>query len=73
MDEIQDMDRITATKLDSHADSPVVGWYAKVLEETSKTARVSGFTSDLGEALEVPIVNAAVAYDCDVTGSTFTY
>ena len=31
---------------------------------------VSGFTSELGEALKVPIVNAAVAYDCDITGGT---
>ena len=66
----EDTNVITATELDSHADSPVVGRYSRVLEETGRTARVSGFSSELGEPLEVPIVNAAVAYDCDITGVT---
>ena len=68
VDEIHD--HITATELDSHADSPVLGRYSRILEETGQTVKVSGFTSELGEALEVPIANAAVAYDCDLTGET---
>ena len=31
---------------------------------------MSGFTSDLGKPLTVPVVNAAVAYDCEYTGET---
>ena len=59
---------ISATELDSHADSPVVGKYAIIIETTNKTTMVSGFMSDLGEPMKVPIVIAAVAYDCEYTG-----
>ena len=34
----------TATELDSHADSPVVGNNCAILEDMGRTARVSGFT-----------------------------
>ena len=63
-------DVTTATELDSHADSPVVGRYAIILEVLNKTVQVSGFTTDLGKPIRVPVVNAAVAYDCDITGDT---
>ena len=59
-----------ATELDSHADSPVVGQGARVLEHTGRTVRVSGFSGELGSALTVPVVHAAVAYDCEITGKT---
>ena len=65
-----DPDKTTATELDSHADSPVVGRYCKILEDTGRKATVSGFTSELGKPMTVPVVNAAVAYDCDITGRT---
>ena len=58
------------TELDSHADSPVVGRNAIVLEDTGKTANVTGFTKDLGKCMSVPIVTAAVAYDNEYTGQT---
>lgn len=61
---------ISATELDSHADSPVVGKYAIIIETTDKKAMVSGFTSDLGEPMKVPIVISSVAYDCKYTGLT---
>ena len=66
-----DTTMLSTTELDSHADSPVVGKYCKILELTGKTVKVSGFTSDLGKPLEVPVVNAAVAYDCVYTGMTY--
>ena len=66
-----DTTTLSTTELDSHADSPVVGKYCKILELTGKTVKVSGFTSDLGQPLEVPVVNAAVAYDCIYTGMTY--
>ena len=65
-----DPNRTTATELDSHADSPVVGRYSRVLEGTGRKATVSGFTTDLGKPITVPVVNAAVAYDCKFTGKT---
>ena len=65
-----DESKVTETELDSHADSPVIGQYAKILEYTGRKAKVSGFTSSLGKPLTVPVVNAVVAYDCDITGET---
>jgi len=67
----EDTTTLSTTELDSHADSPVVGKYCKILELTGTMVKVSEFTSDLGKSLEVPVVNAAVAYDCDYTGSTY--
>ena len=64
------LEKVTATELDSHADSPVVGKYAKIIEDTGREVTVSGFTSALGKPLTVPVVNAAVAYDCEVSGET---
>ena len=63
---------MTATELDSHADSPVVGKYARILESSHRTAMVSGFTTELGKPLRVPIVNAAIAYEDEYTGKVYT-
>jgi len=41
------------------------------LEFTDKEVNVSGFSKSLGKPLSVPVVNAAVAYDCDLTGNTY--
>ena len=48
----------------------MVGRFARILEDTGSRASVSGFTSDLGKPLTVPVVNAAIAYDCEYTGET---
>ena len=61
---------ISATELDSYTDSPVVGKHAYIIETTSKTALVSGFTTELGEPIRVPIVIAAIIYDCEYTGNS---
>ena len=52
----------SATELDSHADSSVVGQNAIIIDTTRKTVLVSGFTNDLVKPLRVPVVNAIVAY-----------
>ena len=65
-----DFETVTATELDSRANLPVVGKYAWVLKDTGQRATVSGFTSDLGKPLSVPVINAAVAYDCEFSGQT---
>ena len=33
--------------------------------------QVSGFTEKLGNPLKVPVVTAAVIYDCDLTGNSY--
>ena len=61
----------SATELDIHADSPIVGKNERIIETTSKTMMVSGFTRDLGKPLRVPVVNSVVAYDCKITGEAY--
>ena len=58
-------------ELDSHADSPVVGDNAHILEYTGKKVSVVGFTDALGKSLLVDVVHAAVVYDCATTGQSY--
>lgn len=51
---------VSATELDSHIDSSVVGKYARILETTENTAMILGFTSELGDPMKVSIVIVAV-------------
>ena len=60
-------------ELDSHADSPVIGRNAHILYETGKHVDVSGFTDTLGYCKTIPIVHAAIAYDCPSTGNTIIF
>ena len=64
------MERVTATELDGHADSTVVGRYSCILKDTGCKVTVSDFTSELDKPLSVPVVNVTIAYDCKVTGET---
>jgi len=61
------------TELDSHANMDVVGSNCIVVHNTGKSAQVSPFTSDLGALQNVPIDDAAVAYDCPVSGETTVF
>ena len=65
-----DTTTVTATELDSHADSPVVGKSDAILEHAGKTVKVSGFSDSIGKPLQVPVVHAAVMFDDDVTGDS---
>jgi Reverse transcriptase (RNA-dependent DNA polymerase) len=58
-------------ELDSHADTCCFGPSAYIIRDTDKTISVTGFHEDLGTVNDVPIVTAAVAYDCALTGHTF--
>ena len=60
------------TELDSHADSPVVGKYARIIWRTEKKVNVSGFTDELGDCVNIPVVHAAISYDDPYTGETST-
>lgn len=57
-------------ELDSHADSLVLGLHANIIAYTGNYVTVSGFVDSLGQKKQVPIVDATIAYDCDVTGNT---
>ena len=64
-------DSDSALESDSHADSPVVGKRAYILRRTGREVNVSGFSDQLGSPLTVPIVDAAVMYDCAYTGKSY--
>ena len=56
--------------MDSHAYSPVVGKNAFIISTQDKKITVNGFTDALGSKT-VPVVDAAVAYDCEFTGRVY--
>jgi hypothetical protein len=49
---------------------PVVGRHAYILAETGKTVEVSPYTPDY-KAMQVPLVDAAVRYDCPFAGKSY--
>ena len=60
------------TELDSHANMAVVGKHCVVFDKIyGKTCEVEPFDPSIGTAKEVPVVDAALAYDCPYTGKTF--
>ena len=61
---------MSRTDMDSHADSPVVGKNSYIIETQGKKVTVNGFTKSLGSKT-VPVVDAAVAYDCEFTGKVY--
>ena len=64
-------DGSSRTELDSHADSPVVGKHAYILYHTGRTVGVSGFSDKLGSVQSVPVVHAAIVYDCPTSGESY--
>ena len=60
------------SELDSHANMVVLGKHCFVFDSVnSKTCEVEPFDPALGTAKHVPIVDAAVAYDCPYTQETY--
>ena len=55
------------SELDSHANMMVVGKNAFIFESTGRTCEAKPFSEDLGIIKNIPIVDAAVAYDCPYT------
>jgi hypothetical protein len=47
----------------SHADTCGVNGVARILEYTGQVAEASGFTNSLEPLQDIPIVNAALAFD----------
>ena len=58
-------------ELDSHANMVVVGSHSFVFESSGKTCNVRPFMPSLGTASNVPIVDAAVAFDCPYMHKTY--
>ena len=58
-------------ELDSHADTTAMGKGCVILQDTGRTVTVEGFDDTIGSLNDVPIVTAAVAYDCPSTYKTY--
>ena len=55
------------TKLDSHANMPVVGRHAYIISDTRRIADDNPITPDYN-SIQVNIVDAAVRYECPYNG-----
>ena len=62
---------IPTTELDSHANMVVMGKQATVISTSNTFAEVRPFSDDCNRLTEVPIVDAAVAYDCPKSMRTY--
>ena len=58
------------TELDSHANMPVVGREAMVVERSGRTVEVSPFTPDY-KPIKVEIVDAIIQYDSPLDGREY--
>ena len=64
-------DNSPTTELDSHANMVVVGKHSTIVARTGRSAEVQAFSNECNSLEEIPIVDAAIAYDCTATGKTF--
>ena len=65
-----DVEKVSTTELDSHANMPVVGQDCYIISETGKTAVVQPYSPDY-ENKDIPIVHAAVQYECPYNGENY--
>ena len=61
---------VGTTELDSHANMFVIGAQGTIIQNTGRYVDVNAFSLDVGTMSRVPIVDAAVAYDCPFSGRT---
>ena len=59
------------TELDSHANMVAVGRHAYILNSSGRTAQIIPFTPEYELLKEVPIIDAAVVYECPITDKSF--
>ena len=59
--------------LDTHANTCALGSACLILQDTGNTVSVGGFGETIGSMDDVPIVTAAVAYDCPVSFTTYVF
>ena len=59
------------TELNSHANMVVIGQQSVIFDVTGLTCTVNAFTESAGKLDKVPIVDAAVAYNCPYLAKTF--
>ena len=65
-----EIDGESRMELDSHANMPVVGKEALIVEQSGKTVEVSPFTPDY-KPIKVEVVNAVMQYDSPLDGREY--
>ena len=58
-------------ELDSHANMVVIGDQATIIQTAQQTADVRPFSNECSKLEQVPIVDAAFAYDCSHSGKAY--
>lgn len=61
----------TTGELDTHADTTALGRHALMLSDTNQRVTVHPFAPGLKTMKDIPIVSAALAYDCPTTMATY--
>jgi hypothetical protein len=69
-DDSMDTEESSQTKLDSHANMSVVGQHVNVILDMGRIADVNPFIPDYS-SMQVPIVDAAVQYNCPYDGQSY--
>ena len=64
---MDDVNKLSRTELDSHANMPVIGRNAYILSKIGETVDVAPFTPDY-KPIHVELVDAALKYDCSYSG-----
>ena len=59
------------SELDSHANMIVLGEDCFIFESTGKTCNVEPFSTELGIAQDIAVVDAALTYDCPLSHETY--
>ena len=67
----KDDEEANTTELDTHANMVVVGRQATIISRSGRNAEVRAFSNECSKLEEVPIVDAAIAYDCPYTMKTY--
>ena len=52
------------SELDSHANMVFLGQHCHIISSSSRHAEVNAFSREVGKMKSVPIVDAAIVYDC---------
>ena len=69
-DESMEEEELPRTELNSHANMPVVGRHAYIISDTGRIADVNAFAPAY-DYMQVPIMDAAVQYDCPYDGISY--
>ena len=63
--------KVVRSDFDSHANMIVLGKECYIISRSGRYAEVNAFSQEVGRIENVPIIDAAVAYDCPFTNVTY--